>query len=97
MLYSIQQQLSHISSLNEEIASLSDSIVFLFFSLFIEEGLLISPYDSLEFCVQLGISFFLTCFLFLFFPLLCVKPPQTTILPSYIPFSLGWFWKLPPV
>ena len=30
-------------------------------------------------------------------PALCVKPPQTTTLPSCISFSLGWFWSLPPV
>ena len=32
----------------------------------------------------------------LFFSQLFVKPPQTTILPSCISFSLGWFWSLPP-
>ena len=33
----------------------------------------------------------------LFFPQLFVKPPQTTTMPSFISFSLGWFWSLPPV
>ena len=37
---------------------------------------------------------FLPWLLFLFFPRLFVKPPQTTLLPSYISFSLGWFWPL---
>ena len=41
--------------------SLSHSIVFLyFFALFIEEGLLISPYCSLELCIHLDISFLLS-------------------------------------
>ena len=40
---------------------------------------------------------FLPCFLLLFFPQLFVRPPQTTTLPSFISFSLGWFWPLPPV
>ena len=34
--------------------------------------------------------------LFLFFSQLFLKTPHTTILPSYIYFSLGWFWSLPP-
>ena len=41
-------------------------------------------------------SFFL-CFLLLFFSQLFVRPSQTTILPSWISFSLVWFWVLPPV
>ena len=45
----------------EEISSLSHSTVFLyflhFFALFTSEGFLISPYYSLLFCFQLGISF----------------------------------------
>ena len=40
---------------------------------------------------------FLLCFSLLFFPQLFVKPPQTTTLPSFICFSLGCFWSLPPV
>ena len=31
----------------------------------------------------------------LFFPRLFVKPPQTITLPSFISFSLGWFWSVP--
>ena len=47
-----------ISSFLEEISSLSHSIFFLyFFSLFIQESLLISPCYSLELCIQLGLPF----------------------------------------
>ena len=35
------------------------------------------------------------CLLLLLFSQLSVKPPQTTILPCCISFSLGWFWSLP--
>ena len=46
-----------ISNFHEEISSLSNSIVFLyFFSLITEEGFLLSPCCSLEFCIQMGIS-----------------------------------------
>ena len=31
------------------------------------------------------------------FSQLFVRPPQITILPFWISFSWGWFWKLPPV
>ena len=45
---------------------------------------------------SVGCTFpFLPCFSLLFFPLLFVKPPQTTTFPSYITFSLGWFYSLP--
>ena len=57
---------------------------------------LISLCYSLELCIQLSISFPFSL-AFGFFPLLFVKPPQTTTLPSCISFSLGWFWSLPPV
>ena len=41
----------------EEISTLSHSIVFLyFFALITEEGFLISPCNSLEFCIQMGLS-----------------------------------------
>ena len=47
-----------ISNFLEEISSLSHSIVFLyFFALITEEGFLISPCNSLELCIQMGISF----------------------------------------
>ena len=45
-----------ISNILEEISNLSHSIVFLyFFALITEEGLIISPCDSLELCIQMGI------------------------------------------
>ena len=58
-----------ISSLLEEISSLSHSIIFLyFFALFPQKGFLISPCYSLEFCIQVGISFlFSSAFFFFFF------------------------------
>ena len=47
-----------ISHFLEEISSLSHSMVFLyFFALIFEEGFLISPWYSLELCIQMGISF----------------------------------------
>ena len=50
----------------KEISSLSHSIVFLyFFALITEEGVLISPFYSLELCIQTGVSFlfsFAFCF-----------------------------------
>ena len=47
-----------ISNFLEEISSLSHSVVFLyFFALITEEGFLISPCCSLEFCIEMGISF----------------------------------------
>ena len=58
-----------ISNFLEEISSLSHSIVFLyFFTLFTWKGFLISPCCSLEFCIQIVISFlfsFAFCFSFL--------------------------------
>ena len=42
----------------EEISSLSHSVIFIyFFALLTEEGFLISPCYSLEFCIHMGISF----------------------------------------
>ena len=47
-----------ISNFLEEIFSLSHSVVFLyFFAPIAEDGFLISPYYSLELCIQMGISF----------------------------------------
>ena len=47
-----------ISNFLEEISSVSDPIVFLyFFALITEEGFLISPCYFLELCIQMGISF----------------------------------------
>ena len=77
-----------ISNFPEELSSLSHSIVFLyFFVLITEEGFFISPFYSLELCIQMGISF-LFSFAFNFFSQLFVRPPQTTILPFCI-FFLG--------
>ena len=46
-----------ISNFLEEISSVSHSIVFLyFFALITEEGFLISSCNSLELCIQMGIS-----------------------------------------
>ena len=48
-----------ISNFLQDISSLSHSVVFLyFFALITEEGFLISPCYSFEFCIQMGISFF---------------------------------------
>ena len=47
-----------ISHFLEESSSLSHSVVFLYiFALIAEEGFLISPFYSLELCIQMGISF----------------------------------------
>ena len=85
------------SNFLDEISSLSHSIVFLyFFALIAVEGFLISPCYSLEFYIQLGISF-LFSFAFCFTSQLFIRAPQTTIWPFCIFFSLGWSWSLPPV
>ena len=58
------------SNFLEEISTLSQSTVFLyFFALIIEEGFLISPCYYLELCIQMGVSFLFSflCLLFLFF------------------------------
>ena len=57
----------------EEIAILSHSVVFLyFFALIAEEVFLISPFYSLEFCIQMGISFlFSFTFTSLLFTAIC--------------------------
>ena len=48
----------YISSFLEVITSVSHSIVLLYFlALFIEKGLLISPYYSLELCIQFSYVF----------------------------------------
>ena len=49
-----------ISNFLEEISSLSDSVIFLyFFALIAEEGFLMSSCYSLELCIQMLISFLL--------------------------------------
>ena len=66
-----------ISNFPEEISSLSDSIIFLyFFALITEEGFLISPYYSLELCIQMGIFPFLLCFSLLF-TAICKAPSDS--------------------
>ena len=79
-----------ISDFLEEISSLSHSIVFLyFFTLITEEGFLISPFYSLELCIQMDIFPFLLCLSLLFFTQPFVRPPQTTILPFAFLFLVG--------
>ena len=77
----------------EEISGLSNSVVFLyFFALITEEGFLISPWYSLELCIQMGISFlFSFVFHFSFFSVF-VRSPQATVLHFCISFSWGWSW-----
>ena len=58
------------------------------FALFTQEGFLISPCYSLEFCLQLGISYpFSFAFCFSYFLSLFVSPPQAARSPSCISFS----------
>ena len=70
-----------ISNFLEEISSLSHSIIFLyFFALITEESFLISPCYSLQFHIQMAISFlFSLAFTFSFFPQIFTSPPQITI------------------
>ena len=87
-----------LSNLLEEISSPSHSFVFLsLLALLVQKA----TYLSLLFSGTLHsvecIFPFLSCLWLLFFPLLFVKPPQTTTLPSCISFSLGQFWSLPHV
>ena len=85
-----------INNFLKEISSPSYSVVFLyFFALIPEEGFLISPYCSLELCIQMSISF-LFSFAFSFSSQLFVRP-QTTILPFCISFSWRWSWSLTPI
>ena len=62
-----------ISNFLDEISSLSQPIVFLyFFALIAEEGFLISLFYSLELCIHMGISFLFSLpFIFLLFLALC--------------------------
>ena len=62
-----------ISNFLEEISSLSHSVVFLyFFALFTLKSFLISPCYSLDFCIQMGISFlFSFAFRFSSFAAIC--------------------------
>ena len=61
-----------VSNFLEEISSLPQSVLFLyFFALIAEEDFLISPYYSLELCIQTFFFLFLLCLLFLFFSAIC--------------------------
>ena len=98
LIPSLHEMFAGIFNFLEEISSLSHSIVSLyFFALITEEGFLISPSYSLEFCIQMDVSFlFFFAFHFSYF-LSYLLGLQTTILPFCISFSWGWFWSLPPV
>ena len=85
-----------ISNFLDEISSLFHSIVFLcFFSLFTEEGFLISPCYSLELCIHLGISFLLLCFSLLF-SAICKASSDNHFAFFYFCFS-GVVFTPPPV
>ena len=84
------------STFLEEISSLSHSIVFLSFFAHLRRPSYLSLLISgiLEFSsVYLSLSPLPFASLF---SSAISKPPQTTTLPSYISFSLRWFWSLPP-
>ena len=84
---------------SEEISSLSHSTVFLYFFFFCSDhwGRLSSL--SLLFFGTLHSDGYIFHFLFAvhFFSQLCVRPPQTAVLPFCIYFSWGWSRSLPPV
>ena len=88
-----------ISNFLDEISSLSHSTVFsisLHCSLkkaFL--SLLAILWNSAFIWVYLSLSPLPLWLASLFFSATC-RPPQTTTLHSYISFSLGWFWSLPP-
>jgi len=88
-----------ISNFLDEISSLSQSVVFLyFFALIAEEGFLISSCYSLELCIQMLISFLCSfAFRFSSFHIFFVRPPQTAILLFCVSFPGGWSWSLSPV
>ena len=77
-----------ISNFPEEISSLSHSVIFLYFFAFITEEGFLTLLAILETRQSNG---------FIFPFLLCLSPPQTTILPFCISFSWGFSWSLPPV
>ena len=85
-----------ISSFLEEIASVFCPFV-LFLCIVLRTRFF---YFSLLFCGTLhsvGYVFPFLCLSLLFFSQLFVRPPQTTVLPCCISFSLGWFLSLPSV
>ena len=67
------------SNFLEELCSLSHSVVFLyFFALITEEGCLISPCYSLEFCIQMFMSFLSSFALVsLLFTYICKASPDS--------------------
>ena len=77
-----------ISDFLEEIASLSHSVVFLyFFALIAEGGFLNSSCYSLEICIQMGrSSLFSPCFLLLFFSSLSITSEYS----GMISFRMDW-------
>ena len=87
-----------ISNFLEQISSFSHSIVFLYFvALITEEGFLISPYYSLELCIQMGISFIFS-FAFSFSSFLSSLLGLLRQPLAFLHFFfLGWSWLLPPV
>ena len=90
-----------ISNFLEEISSLSNSIVFLFFFFFLYWSLrkaFLSLQAILWTLYSDGYIFpFLLCLSLLFFSQLFVRSSQTIILPFWISSSWEWFWSLPHV
>ena len=80
----------------EEISSLSNSIVFLYFLHWSLRKAFLSLLAILWNSAFSWEYLFLLC-LSLFFPQLFVKLPQTIALPCCMSFSWGWFWSPPPV
>ena len=79
-----------ISNFLEEISSLSHSVVFLyFFALIAEEGFLLSPCFSLEFCIQMDVSFLFSLpFASLLFSAICKASPDSHFALLHF-FSMG--------
>ena len=84
-----------ISNFLEEISSLSDSVVFLyFFAMIAEEGTLISPCYSSELCIQMLISlFFSFAFHFSSFTAICKAFSDSHFAFLHF-FFLGMVWIL---
>ena len=85
-----------ISSFLEEISSLSH---LLFSSIFLHCSFKKTCLSLLVILWNSAFRYifpFLPCLLLLFFSQLFVKPHQTTTVPPYISFCLGWFWSLLP-
>ena len=81
-----------------EMSSLCHSVVFLyFFAPFIEEDLLISPWNSLELCIHwvAYIFPFFPCFLASLISSAICKASSDNHFAFLHFFFLGWFWSLP--